>query len=257
MRNLPVVLMVGGLALLSSFCCTRSRASGIQAVADSFPPFIYLDKDAKPAGFAWATLQQMFGDANMPTPALTLQAWTRAYKSVQESPQTLVIAMRRTPEREKLFKWIGPYYGEHVHLYRRSDMPILISHPQQLSLYRYGVKRGASDQLILLQLGVPATQIDSVDTDLQNLDKLWRRRVDLVPLLPIEMHYYQHFSPATTGTFDSAFQLPEPAPLFFAFNVAFDPIVFDKLSSSFAALHSRGVLDELVQQRYPKAHDMP
>jgi polar amino acid transport system substrate-binding protein len=102
--------------------------------------------------------------------------WKRAYLLAQTQPDTCVYSTTRVPERETLFKWIGPTHENDWTLFGRADRDYRISTIEDARRYRIGAYNGdvRSDALI-----AQGFTVDTVQDKLSNPRKLLVDRIDL------------------------------------------------------------------------------
>ena len=102
--------------------------------------------------------------------------WKRAYLLAQTQPDTCVYSTTRVPEREAMFKWIGPTHENDWTLFGRADREYHIASIEDARKYRIGTYNGdvRSDALI-----AQGFQVDPVQDKLANPRKLLVNRIDL------------------------------------------------------------------------------
>ncbi|MCE2595778.1 transporter substrate-binding domain-containing protein [Motilimonas cestriensis] len=98
------------LIFLLIYCYTNAALSSennpkIQVFASIFPPFSYLDQ-GRVSGVSVNLVRQVLTAAKMDHDVVIFP-WARAYVRSQLAPNSLLINVARTPEREALFKWVG------------------------------------------------------------------------------------------------------------------------------------------------------
>ena len=109
------------------------------------------------------TLNQQF----MPVP--------RAMLTVRQHPGHCMVAVTRTPEREALFMWAGPWARGATAVFARADDTRSIQHPQELRGSSIVVLRESAPADWLKTQGIPATEVKDNTTGLRMLQA---RRVD-------------------------------------------------------------------------------
>lgn len=109
--------------------------------------------------------------------SLTLRfPWDRIYKLALEKPGYGVFVTARLPEREALFKWVGPIGPDDWVLLGRSDSPISLSSLEEAKQYRVGAYKGDAIAEYLQQQGLqPITAL----RDQLNAKKLLAGQIDL------------------------------------------------------------------------------
>jgi polar amino acid transport system substrate-binding protein len=107
---------------------------------------------------------------------INILPWKRAFAMVESRPDMCVLTMTRTPEREKLFKWVGPTDEVEWQFYGRPNPPFPINNLDDARPLRIGTYSGdARDEFLRAQ----GFLVDSVQNDLLNPQKLLLNRIDL------------------------------------------------------------------------------
>ncbi len=88
-------------------------------------PFAGL-KDRKPIGFAVEILQEIMHRLGR-NDTIAINKWKIAYKRGLSEPNIVLFPPSRTPEREDLFKWVGPLIPEKLLLFARKDSGLIIN----------------------------------------------------------------------------------------------------------------------------------
>ena len=102
--------------------------------------------------------------------------WKRAYLLAQYQVDTCVYSTTRVPQREALFKWVGPTHENDWTLFGRADRNYRIASIEDARKYRIGAYNGdvRSDALI-----AQGFIVDTVQDKLSNPRKLLVKRIDL------------------------------------------------------------------------------
>jgi len=102
--------------------------------------------------------------------------WKRAYAAARERLDACVYSTTRTPEREALFKWVGPSDSAQWVLMARADRRIALASLEDARPYRIGTYRGDARDDYLRSRGF---LVDTAPHDLINPQKLLLGRIDL------------------------------------------------------------------------------
>ena len=102
--------------------------------------------------------------------------WERIYKLALEKPGYGVFVTARLPEREALFKWVGPIGPDDWVLLGRSDSAISLTSLEQAKRYKVGAYKGDAIAEHLVEQGL---QPLTVLRDQQNAKKLMAGQIDL------------------------------------------------------------------------------
>lgn len=169
------------LIIIASLTIGVARAQEITVVTYEWPPYNYTE-NGKITGTSTQIVQSVLNSAKVES-EYRVYPWRRAYKMATEQKNILIYTIRRTPEREALFKWVGPITPpSHSYFYKlkkRSD--IVIRSLEDARHYKIGVVRDDSMHLLLLRHGFEEnTNLSVVTTDTQNLKRLFRERIDMI-----------------------------------------------------------------------------
>jgi len=110
---------------------------------------------------------------------IQLLPWSRAYKLLQITPNSMLFSMVRTEQREPLFKWVGPLIRFDLGLIALKTKHITIDAIEDVKQYRIGAVRDGAPEQILLKQQVKPENIDSVTSAEMNIRKLSSGRIDL------------------------------------------------------------------------------
>jgi len=127
-------------------------------------------------GIAVDVVREMFKRAGIKY-SLTLRfPWDRIYKLALEKPDYGVFVTARLPEREGLFKWVGPIGPDDWVLLARGDSKLVVNNLQQAKQYRIGAYKGDAIAEHLEKEGLqPVTSL----RDQENAKKLMAGQIDL------------------------------------------------------------------------------
>lgn len=141
---------------------------------ESSPPSAMMG-DGKVIGFATDKIRVIMERVGIDY-AIEILPWKRAYLLAQNQPHTCVYSTTRVPEREALFKWIGPTHENDWTLFGRAGRNYQIATIEDARKYRIGAYNGdvRSDALI-----AQGFTVDTVQDKLSNPRKLLVDRIDL------------------------------------------------------------------------------
>ncbi len=106
----------------------QAQNSTMIIYAEDFPPFSFSTEGSTHIQGAITELilaiQKDLGEK--PTP-ITLLDWNNIFDKAKATPYSVICTLKRIPEREDDFYWIGPYAADSAWLYARTDFPAIIS----------------------------------------------------------------------------------------------------------------------------------
>ena len=180
-RFLPV--LAGSTMWLASAAFAADTAHpSLVLLTENFPPY-NMAKNGKNfaqneniEGIAVDILRETFKRAGI-SYSMTLRfPWERIYHLALENPGYGVFVTARVPEREKLFKWVGPIGPDDWVLLARANSPIVLTSLEQARAYRIGAYKGDAIALALEKQGLAPV---IVLRDQDNARKLLAGQIDL------------------------------------------------------------------------------
>lgn len=97
--------------------CPPLKAQTWTLYTEHFPPYSYRDSHSI-KGFSVEFVELIFSHAEIEY-ELHLYLWARAFRSAQLRPNSVVFSTVRNPQREALFKWIGPIQQIEIYTWHR------------------------------------------------------------------------------------------------------------------------------------------
>ena len=167
------------VALLSFFtaCGNNPPAATLRIITEEFPPFNFTDKDGKIVGQSTEIVRQILQKTGTST-NIEMMPWSQGYELVQTRPNTALYSTSRMPEREDLFKWVGPIGSEENYFYVKRDSTLSLTTLEQAKAVKsIAVYRNDSNHLYLKGQGF--TNLDISENDSECLRKLINGEVDV------------------------------------------------------------------------------
>lgn len=104
--------------------------------------------------------------------------WSRGMDKLNNDPNTILLTMARTPEREALYQWIGPITSVEYMLYGKANSNIKISSLEDAKKIKLiGVYRDDIRDQTLTRLGFK--NLDRASSNISSFKKLMIGRVDV------------------------------------------------------------------------------
>jgi len=108
---------------------------------------------------------------------IDIHPWARAYIMLLEQNNTVLFSTSRTPQRENMFKWVGPIAEKEFSFHAKTGEKIKINNLEDAKKYRIGVTIGSNNEQFLISNGF--NNIHSVTVEKDNFGKLLLGRIDL------------------------------------------------------------------------------
>jgi polar amino acid transport system substrate-binding protein len=181
-KRLLLVLASACLLFLSGVQAADNPATDIVLLTENFPPYNMAKngknfaQDENINGIATDIVREIFKRAEI-TYSLTLRfPWERIYKLTLEKPGYGVFVMARLPDREKLFKWVGPIGPDDWIMLAKADSKITLETLDEARQYKIGAYKGDAIAETLAKQGLNPIV---VLRDQDNANKLVNGQIDL------------------------------------------------------------------------------
>ncbi|MDD5712121.1 MAG: transporter substrate-binding domain-containing protein [Smithellaceae bacterium] len=126
---LPVSLVLATfLCFPTSPSAASGRTPGLTFMTEQYPPFNF-EENGSPQGIAVDLLAEIMKKANVEFSRsdIHLKSWTTGYQAALNNKNTAVFSTTRTPERERLFRWVGPIAPTKIVVIARKDRALKIN----------------------------------------------------------------------------------------------------------------------------------
>lgn len=165
-----------GLGLLLS--SDRVDAHNLKIYCDEDFPVQFFDKQGRLTGMSIDIVQEIQRRLHL-TDAIQVVPWARGLDKLNQEPNTMLLTMARTPERETLYQWVGPVVVVEYGLYGKSSSNFQIQSLEDAKkVPLIGVYRNDIRDQTLTRLGF--TNLDRAASNVSSFKKLMVGRVDLV-----------------------------------------------------------------------------
>ncbi|MCA4962154.1 MULTISPECIES: substrate-binding periplasmic protein [unclassified Pseudomonas] len=246
LKRFLLVLASAAVLLSNNVPAAESPATDLVLLTENFPPYNMAKngknfaQDENINGIATDIVREMFKRADI-TYSLTLRfPWERVYKLALEKPGYGVFVMARLPDRENLFKWVGPIGPDDWIMLAKADSKISLETLEQASKYRIGAYKGDAIAETLTKQGLKPIV---VLRDQDNAKKLVNGQIDLWATGDPAGRYLARQEGVnglkTVLRFNSA-------ELYLALNKDVPDTTVAKLQAALDQLRKEGVVDEIM-----------
>ena len=240
-----LVLAFAGATLLLAGT-VRAADTSLVLLTENFPPYNMAKngknfaQDENIHGIAVDIVREIFKRADI-SYSLTLRfPWERIYKLALENPGYGVFVMARLPEREKLFKWVGPIGPDDWIMLAKTDSKIALGSLEQARQYKVGAYKGDAIAETLAKQGLNPIV---VLRDQDNARKLVNGQIDLWATGDPAGRYLAR----QEGVNDLKTVLRfNSAELYLALNKDVSDDVVAKLQAALDQLRKEGVVDDIM-----------
>lgn len=182
LKRLLLALASASLLLVTGAYAKDSPDSDMVLLTENFPPYNMAKngknfaQDENINGIATDIVREIFKRADI-NYSLTLRfPWERIYKLTLEKPGYGVFVMARLPDREKLFKWVGPIGPDDWIMLAKADSKITLETLNDARKYKIGAYKGDAIAETLAKQGLNPIV---VLRDQDNAKKLVNGQIDL------------------------------------------------------------------------------
>lgn len=232
--------LLAGLAAWTLFLSCPPPSWAFTLLTEDLPPFNYLH-DGLPRGPGVDIVTTVLARTGTPVNPgdIRVLPWARAFHQAQGMPDALLFSTARTPEREGLFKWVGPIMRVTVGTIVRKESRMAPRQWSDLRGLRIGTVRNTVGEQLLLEKGVPQESLHSATTPADAVRMLTAGRVDV-----LAFNIHSTFYMMQQGGIDSAAysvsMVLERFDLYMAFNPAADDALLARLQSTLDDLRCNG-----------------
>jgi polar amino acid transport system substrate-binding protein len=201
---------------------TDDRTHEIEAIGfftENYPPFNYEEE----VGIYGVSVDIFYGlltkmNVNTNEISLTLTEWETAYQKTLHEANTMLFSMVRIPEREDLFKWVGPIAPQKDVIIAMKSQQIEIANAADLATHTIGVIAGYSNVAQLINLGVPPSMLIEVHSLKSLYEGLVSGMYDCIAYSEVGHNLVVASMGYDKEDFDIAFTM-QVTQLYFAFNI--------------------------------------
>jgi len=240
------------LTLLVPAWGASETLSDIEWMSEQYPPYNYVDENGTPKGVTFEVLFEVFDKVghDMAPSDIDFLPWARSYRTLQEEPNTALFSMTYTPEREKLFRFVGPIIPSVVGVIAKKSANLEVAGPADLNSLRIGAIRDDIGHQMLESIGVEEKAIHLTSNTGNMLKMLINDRVDAIAYGDDIARWHLKNMGENTTDFEVAYTLKE-GEMGYAFHKETDPAILQKLQKALDELKADGTV-ERIAARYLK-----
>jgi len=184
-----LVIIIATMAFFITQPCLGSEGVPICSphtfLTEQFEPYNY-QGNGQAKGIAIEFLKLMWHEMGEKEYPIQFLPWPRAYEMTRTRSGIVLFATIRTPERENLFKWVGPIALTKTYLIAPKDSPITIHSLNEAKGLTVGVVRDYASAS-MLKKHADLIRIDELRCSEMLIQKLLSGRIDLIA---IEERYF-------------------------------------------------------------------
>lgn len=177
--KIPLAILFSCVLFLTS--CTplvnNPAEATMRVITENYPPYNFIDKNSNVTGQSVEIIQAMLQKHGI-TVAIEVMPLSDGFTFTQKGPNTAIFSINRTPQREGLYKWVGPIGDYKQVFYARKGSSIQVEKLEDArAVAKIGVYKGDAGNQFLASSGF--TNLDESQTDVEALKKLMDDKVQL------------------------------------------------------------------------------
>ncbi|WP_434610481.1 substrate-binding periplasmic protein [Pseudomonas sp. R1-7] len=234
-------------ALLCLLLGSATADEQYQVVTEEWAPYNYVEHD-QVTGMTTEivrAIMRLTGDHF----EISVQPSMRATQVLKNRPKTIMYSLFRTPEREPLYKWVGPIVEESIHAYQRADSPPINTLEQLLHAPQITTRHAGLVPQTLQSLGFNNLDKSATESRLLYRMLLAGRTSIIVGDTAAGVAYYSRQLDIAPGTLRKIPIELYRSSLYIAFSTDSDDQVIAAWSKALEQLRRSGELTR-IQQRY-------
>ena len=214
---MKVLLMVVLMVLAASRPGYSQAIDDITFYTENFPPFNFKE-DGRLRGISADVLAEILKDtgAKKTVQDVILTDWSAGYAAALKGPNVGLFSTTRRPDREGLFKWVGPIHINSADVIRKKGSTEVLDDPSKIKGFRLAVITNSLGHNTVRNLGVPENNVFTFATPDDLIQALEADKVDLW-IFSETVGMWLLRQKGLADKYEAALTLVR-APLFFAFS---------------------------------------
>ncbi|MFH1913279.1 MAG: ABC transporter substrate-binding protein [Pseudomonadota bacterium] len=224
-----------------------AAAGQVEMQAIVYPPLVYASGDR-----LWGVvpevvreIQHIVGDDSK----LKEVPWLRAFEQAKTEPMHALFAIVRIPEREPLFKWVGPVFDEGDYFFKRKGSPLEIKSLEDAkAVGRIAARKDGYTHKAMAASGF--TNLDIGPTYDSSYRKLHQGRVDLVLMGERTYRYMVGHAGLDPEDFERTDYLFNESSAWLAFSRDVPNELVERWQQALDTIKANGVYDAILDRNF-------
>jgi len=230
------VLILACIVFPISAASEEYSLTDFRYLTEEFPPFQY-NENGEVTGLATDLLLAITKEAGAEINAgdITVVPLDEGLKTVRDTPGTVIFSIAQTPEREDLYRWVGPFTSYDIVVFAKRGSQVTIGNAEDLKSYTLGAVTGDVSIEKLTDLGVDPDALITNPDPLVLFAMLYNGDIDLVASGDVAGEYFARESGQRPGIYRIAYRM-ETIPLYFAFHKDTSDAIINSFTEAFERL---------------------
>lgn len=221
----------------------------IRIITEEYPPYNYTDEKGTLKGISTEVVQEILKSLHSKT-VIEVMSWSKSYPLILKEKNIALYSMNRIPQREKLFKWVGPLVVFEEWFYARKNSDIQINSLDDAKKVKaIGVYKNSSSCLFLMNQNFKNLDISSENEEC--LDKLLNGKVDLWVSGTGGLTQISRFKNINPSSVIKSVYLIKKSNLYIAFNINTPDELIQEWQKQLDLLKESGVYNAIYKQYFP------
>ncbi len=224
-----------------------ASAGKLELQAIAYPPLVYAEGNDLwgVAPEVVAEIQKLVGDECEQKAV----PWLRAYEQTQKGPMQAIFAIVRIPEREALFKWVGPVFEEGDYFFKHRNSHLEVNSLEDAKrVERIAVRKGGYTHQTLAAQGFENLDVGpSYDSSYR---KLVDGRVNLVLMGERTYYYMVKKAGIEPDNFERTNYKFAESGAWLAFSPDVPDELVEKWQKALDTIKANGVFDEIMERNF-------
>lgn len=212
----------GGMSTYERIRADYFPSTGLSTLhyyTEEFPPLNYRDNNEL-HGISLEILDAVMSGyrTNLTRNQVLLLPWSEGYDLAKKGPRTVLFSVARTPDRENLFKWAGPFASSSNAIFSAKSGNVTYQNSSALKSLRIGIIANTSSISSLKDIGIPESSLITGRDGADMVSMLESGTIDAWSTGEITgMHFLRIFA-KDPGSYDVLYRFP-PADYYYAFSL--------------------------------------
>ncbi|RDE18942.1 ABC transporter substrate-binding protein [Motiliproteus coralliicola] len=235
-----------------------SSLEQIQWLSEHYAPYNFVGEQGTPTGMTTEILLTLFQrlGAKVDAENIVFLPWARSYRTIQIRPDHGLFSTTITPQREKLFTFVGPIVPIKVALIAKRDKQLRIGSVEDMNDLRIGTVKDDIGEQLLLEAGVNPLAIQRTSYADNLVIQLIRGRLDAIAYAEMPTFYYMKQLGDNAADYEVIHVFSE-AEMGVAFHPATDPLAIACLQEALDKLKAEGGVEEVVNRYIGELPEAP
>ena len=212
------------------------NAEVFKVYTEQNPPYNFMEQ-GHVSGISTKLLELLFQKSGQQIAGdnILLLPWVQAYHEALHVNNSVLYSTVRTPEREKLFQWVGPIGKMTLGVVAKKQKHIRLTLPSQLQRYTIATIPDTASEKALITLGIQETALDRFGNVSSQMKKVAEGRVDAVAY-SVEATFTELKKLGYDPHDYEVIYLLKESDLYFAFHKQTDPHIIAMLNKTLKTL---------------------